>query len=203
MAQENAVCVIDFNYYRGIKNEILVKELAVCIPHESRQQLFIFRQAYPEENVKIETRNENKMRRNYGVHYAWDEGDIPYFRLNEILVEITSSYSKVAAYGDEKCAFVEKIIQRNVFNMHPGFDEFQNSAIAQVLVFNTCCLKHHNENRKECALAKCLRFASYMMNFMTIQAKVFENDVEMTDLSDCVVNNNKKHVRFLLPESAV
>jgi hypothetical protein len=189
--QQNSVCVIEFNYFRGVEYELIVKELAICIPQESRQQNYVFREPYPQTNLTSEVREANKLRRNCSVHYGWEEGDVPYFRLSEILCEITTRFDRVAVYGQEKCDFIAKLIRKNVINMCPGFDDFLESQISQVLVFNTCCLMHHEANRTECALAKCIRLASYMHNFKSNQVKVFENDVEMEDLSEIETNQEK------------
>src|SRR5579859_3331801 len=135
MAQkEESMCVIEFSYFRGIDSDFIVKELAVCSPHDRRQQIYVFTQPYPESNLSLDMRNSNMLRRNHGVHYAWDEGDIPYFRLSTILLNVSSEFSKIAAYGIEKCNFLQRITGRVVINLYPKFDEFLESKISQCLV---------------------------------------------------------------------
>jgi hypothetical protein len=197
MSLNDTVCVVEFSYYRGVNNELIVKELAICAPESSKQQVWVLKEPYAKCNLSAVTQKDNKQRRSLSVHYAWSEGDVPYFHLSDILRLITAEYSFVMTFGNEKSLFISTLINRQTYNVEPAFAQFSGLP-SQVLVFNTCCMKHTQGNRDLCALTRAVRLGSFAMNHLCNQTPHMKSVPDAIDETDCKKPEKKKQkkVRF-------
>ena len=85
--------VIDYEYLRGAKGEIIVKELSLAT--KDVLHTFNFRNPYP-----MNLHGPEKCGLN------WDDGIVPYNLLETALSETIARYAHLYSYGATKCQFL-------------------------------------------------------------------------------------------------
>jgi hypothetical protein len=97
------------------------------------------------------------------VQFAWMDGDLPQSELLRILNKATKEFHHIIVYGSEKAHFISNLLKRQVIDMEPAYTMCEQNGERVVLVFETMCMYHNLENRNKCALTKCLKYGSFMM----------------------------------------
>jgi hypothetical protein len=118
-------CVVDFNFYRGIDDVLVVKELAVFAPLEHCHQMWIFQAPYPEHELSKPTRTYNNKNLKPLLQINWEAGDVPYSSLHTILANSTIKFSEVYVCGKEKSSFISDALMRGVINFGPTMTQFE------------------------------------------------------------------------------
>lgn len=137
--------VIDFNWDVDVKNEI--KELAVVDVDGWRMQSFHLRSS---NNKKI-------------------DGHVPYSELQRILYETTDQATTIFAYDQEKCDFLEKLLDRTVVNMKRSYECPPPNEMS--FITNTCMSLRHIT--KDCAMRNAQKLALWVKaNHLSIFSKV-------------------------------
>ena len=83
----------------GIGPEPIIKELALV--SDGVIQTFLFKAPYP---MHAHGSEENGLN--------WDDGHIPYDQLYRVLNEVTAPFDHLYAYGNAKCEFPNKHLQK-------------------------------------------------------------------------------------------
>jgi hypothetical protein len=96
--------VIDFEYLRGRRDEIVVKELSLAA--EDVIQTFHFQSPYEMEPHGSESNG-----------LSWDDGHIPYYTLHATVDEAVAGYPHLYCFGHEKCTFINELLGRPVHNL--------------------------------------------------------------------------------------
>ena len=109
-----ALLVIDFSFLEGRDGELVVKELAFAYSQTKRLSSFLFKSPYtweelPTFNAKINSAID------HGCN--WNDGDIMYSELENILHRESSSAVAIYCFGAQKATFISTILQRTVINI--------------------------------------------------------------------------------------
>jgi hypothetical protein len=172
-------CVIDFNYYRGADNELVVKELAIELNTDAvggHRQHWVFQQPYPKSNLSLEKRAEYLSKKKQ-VLYSWGEGDVPYYLLSSILCKTSiqgrmiKNTIPVYVYGKEEAQFIANHINHPVHDISELytwilFGEKVNSPFStQIHEFALPCMRHHVTLSESCAKARYVRLGSVVETY--------------------------------------
>ena len=166
-SKQSACAVVEFNFYRGRHGKPIVKELAIRMPQHSRQQVWVFLPPYPESRLTAVQSERNEHIKKSGVQFEWSEGEVPYDKLEYIIRHAVVSYSLICVYGAEKSHFVSNLLKRPVIDIKQAYDQAVVEKGEQSLVFQTMCTRHFVENRKMCAINKCLTYSVFLMQYAT------------------------------------
>jgi hypothetical protein len=155
---DDSFCIVEFNYYYGVTCKFVVKELAIRSP---QQQLWTFQAPCSEDAsmTKLRSLQQNETE----VQFTWMDGDLTQSELLRILNKATKEYHHIIVYGSEKAHFISNLLKRHVIDMEPAYTMCEQNGERVVLVFETMCMYHNRENRNNCALTKCLKYSSFMM----------------------------------------
>ena len=156
-------CIVEFSYYHGMtKGEMIVKELAVIDPETNQVQVFVFKAPYFWSELPKKVQTTNFLKRKYGLHFSWEQGQVPYCEINTILTQITRRYPIVICNGLEKSEFIADCINRGVHDMSKNFVNFvyENEKSARY------CMYHNRKTRESCALWQCHVFTNYVNSLM-------------------------------------
>jgi hypothetical protein len=109
-----SLLVIDFIYLIGRDGELVFKELAVADSHNNRVSSYMFKGPYAWEEVPLFT---TRMNTSADDGYNWNEGDILYSVLENVLHSETSSAAAIYCYGTLKADFIGGLIERTVIDI--------------------------------------------------------------------------------------
>jgi len=154
-------CVVEFNFYHGVGNTWVVKELAVACFPDMRRQHWVFQKPYESNYLTHETEEKNAAI-SQRIKYMWDHGDVPYTSLTRILDESVSSQSgPVFVSGHEKCRFVADILCRPVINFANLYANLKYSINIGAVSpheydYASTCIRHDDiKDRDICAKSRC------------------------------------------------
>jgi hypothetical protein len=172
---DESFCVVEFNYYHGVDSKFVVKELALRAPQTAQQQLWTFRAPGSENDLSPMTKFKNLKLKETDVQFEWMDGDLPQSDLFKVLSNTTKKFSHVIVHGLKKAHFISNLLKRQVLDMEPAYSLCEQNGEIVALVFETMCMYHKLENRHKCALTKCLKYGSFMMQHKCelIPAKTF------------------------------
>jgi len=139
-------CALDFSFYLGLNKEPIVKELAVVWYDDMRRQHWVFEPPYPENSLPVEIQEENA-KKMLTIKYAWSDGDVPYDRLQGILIRCTKEHNMVYVNGGVRARHIANLIKKPVLN----FRTLYNGVIFGINIdaiypreyeFASTCIKH-------------------------------------------------------------
>jgi hypothetical protein len=172
-------CLLDFSFYHGIDSEtVVVKELAAvcCSGDELRRQHWVFLPPYPKSVLSEEVRIKNAICQERYVTYAWDEGDVSYDRLGDILKSCTAKHDTVFVNGDERSFLVADLTDKTVRNFKTLYKWICYAGQVGALTvrsidFASPCLKHTSEEKVICTKAR----ATYLMSMCKVYREAIRN----------------------------
>jgi len=147
--------VIDFEYLKGRKNEMVVKEAAVAGGNVSES--FSFEHPYymaPHGSVES------------GLN--WDDGNIPYKKLATVLKEVVANFAHVYSKGQAKCSFLTALLQRTVLDL----EEFKCPPVKDLKSIYTCTLPCHRQTKFSCAAKSAHVFYGWLLHHLQNKAYV-------------------------------
>jgi hypothetical protein len=152
-------CVLDFSWYYGIDNVIIVKELAIVMPEHGQQQSWVFMAPYFWDELSWKTQRKNAVMRRKGLQFRWEEGNVPYHQLADIISSATQNYQYIVVNGFKKSEYIADIICRPVFDMSivyvPEYPDVHEAGAKH-------CIYHRSENSSKCAQKRCMKFAAFV-----------------------------------------
>jgi hypothetical protein len=206
----SSVCIVDFSYYTGIDNRVIVKELAVVKPNKNQQQTWLFEPPYEEDELSAGLQRKNDVRRKKGIQFQWNSGHVPYCYLYEILFKTTRDSEQVAASGMKKCEFISDLIERPVLNLDPLHHQPRLSAErAQSQLYH--CILHKNVHATKCPLHRCMTFAALLNKKLQAQQQQQQVNVQQDSRGDDFANNSSscsgdnayQDLSFVMPTGVV
>jgi hypothetical protein len=181
--ESGTYCVVEFNFYRGVSDALIVKELSISKPEQDQIQSWVFKAPYVWHNLPRRNQKLNAGLRHQGIQFSWEEGDIPYSELSKIINKNTKGYEYIITDGYVKADFVSGIIGRRVLNLKLskiiGVPRFTMNAKQ--------CTFHKPENRTHCALYKCSVMISYVQK---VEAKTLNEITTVFKSLPHIVNKN-------------
>lgn len=107
-------CVIEFQAFRGIGGNFVIKELIIFDIDFNITHSFLFKPPYKFSNLDGKNLKTNKwLSKNY--HYIlWNEGFIPYCELDNIMNLFTDRYDMIYSKGSEKANWIRTFTKKTV-----------------------------------------------------------------------------------------
>lgn len=102
---------IDIQMYRGIGSVPVIKEFAVYNPNMDTEQTVIFEPPYNARFLSDEVQRHNRYVLQHIHNIRWEAGDIPYYKLEETLYELTRCYQILYVKGNEKMRYLSTLIK--------------------------------------------------------------------------------------------
>lgn len=150
-----ALLVIDFSFLEGRDGELVVKELAFAYSQTKRLSSFLFKSPYtweelPTFNAKINSAID------HGCN--WNDGDIMYSELENILHRESSSAVAIYCFGAQKATFISTILQRTVINIV----QLGCPQLAELAFSSVCCTFPCHWRSKYCAMRSAYAVARWL-----------------------------------------
>lgn len=158
---EDKPCVIEFQAFRGNKDEYVVKELVILDLLTYVVYHFMFKPPHAFKKLKSKAKVTNKwLTRNFH-HITWDEGFIDYCNVDDVMYHFCSTFNLVYTKGSEKRNWIQKYATTNVFDVTKD-DRFIASYTN--INYDNICLASKSKNHREgqCALKNVYSLASFL-----------------------------------------
>lgn len=160
MISNGGEVVVEFQAFRGVHNEFILKEIAAVDVSTGRFVVVLF--APPCERVrlhpKIQKTNDWLMKHYHRIH--WNDGTVPYKDMVSILTQMFSNFTVVYTKGLEKANFL-----RQYYNHGAVIDLNDIKAPIVPRPFIVQCPVPHQPNNTphfHCALRKALFYANWL-----------------------------------------
>jgi hypothetical protein len=141
-----ALLVIDCTYSEGRDGELVVKELAAADSQSNRVSSYVFKRPYAWEEVPMFNARINQAM-DHGCN--WDDGDILYSELGNILHRAASSAVARYCFGTQKTVFISNLIECTVIDITKiGCPQLEDICFPTISCTTAC----HNISKYACAL---------------------------------------------------
>jgi hypothetical protein len=147
--------VIDYEFLRGVKGEVIVKELSVAA--KVVLHTFHFRNLYPMNPYGSEENGLN-----------WCDGIVPYNLLETALSETVARYAHLYSYGDTKCQFLSGLLDRPVLNL----EDFGCPNRHKLGSGYSCVLPRHSFSEISCATRNAHFFYKWLKHHFQTKSYV-------------------------------
>lgn len=111
-----SLLIVEFQAFRNNEDEFVVKELAVGDLH-GRLRRFLFYPPYPQSELHHRIQISNKWCTDNLHGIEWDDGNLPYSDLSEILFSATNPYRSIVTKGRTKSVWLSAFLKRKVFDL--------------------------------------------------------------------------------------
>ena len=143
-------CVVEMECFRGMGDEMVVKELAI-LPLDGKLKTWLFDAPYSWEELNAKQMETNRWLTKHRHHLQFNQGDLPYACLKDVLVTYTKGYF-IVTKGREKAELLERLTRRYVTNQQ------YDSKMADIVHYD--CRRHSGCDK--CAAIKALRLAGWL-----------------------------------------
>jgi hypothetical protein len=155
-------CVVEFEAFQSNAKEFIVKELAVTgvLDPLTDTAVVVFKPPYERVILNHNARKVANWLVEYHHGIDWDEGDVEYTQLHDIVVDVCHPYSVVYTKGLEKANFLRtfhnNVIDMNIMNA-PQYDNNFNIPLE-------CPVRRHKGRSDDykCALKKSIFYAQWI-----------------------------------------
>lgn len=164
------VIIIDFQGFKDEKNNFIVKELALGGFFAGKlisPTRYLFEAPYNFRHLprRIQISNQWLTRNFHGLD--WNDGNIRYERLVDILLLETEKYSVIACKGLEKAQFLMWLLNREVVNL----DEMIGRRLCDLPAADVGCY-HGNK----CAVENVVRISGWMKKILLMfESSIFDD----------------------------
>lgn len=147
------ILILDFQYLRGNKSQIFVKELAYTTADSTNISFFHFAPPFSSEELSPGAQRSNEYCSKHINMLNWNNGIINYLALKGILYSL-SCYKIIYVLGEEKKRFLRQYLD-NVETV-PG-----NISFKSIQSYKHQCYIHE-EDFKMCAFHHCKQIQHYL-----------------------------------------
>ena len=158
--------IIDAQGFKRVYNDFVFKELAI-VPLEEDVQPAVFLFAPPHDwnflSARYKCENSWLTKNYHGIH--WQDGEIPYEELEEILKTSTRGAKKVYVKELEKQKWIRNIIS-NVVNI----EIFDCPSLAKLHQQSDLPCSNHNLQlcrKSNCAVQNVINMKKWLINYLT------------------------------------
>jgi uncharacterized protein YqgV (UPF0045/DUF77 family) len=138
--------VVDFEYLPGVNNDTVIKEVSIAA--ENIIQTYHFEAPYPmHPNGSVAN----------GIN--WDDGYIPYSKLENVLKEAVAAFPHLYAYGTWKCKFLEGLTGRTFISL----EDFECPAAEKHKHKYNCGLSCHKFPNVNCATRHAFSYYKWLL----------------------------------------
>ncbi|MGP1917392.1 MAG: hypothetical protein ACTS6P_02225, partial [Candidatus Hodgkinia cicadicola] len=173
---ERDCAVVEFQAFRGDRNEYLIKEFAAVDVNTNFSVVLLFASPYNHSRLSTKTQRSNDWLQTHYHRLRWDDGNVPYKDLIRTVVKICSRFSVVYTKGSEKATFLRQY-HGNVIDLD---DLFAPCSINKRTSIQMCPAPQHHQQKQpvaQCALYNALFYASWRRNCIASK-QYYERDGE-------------------------
>lgn len=165
--------VIDFNTYRGLNGERVVKELSLVGMPDRSCQHWVFAPPYSFATLPLTTQKQNRDMQSK-IQYSWDEGEVAYDHLKSVLKGSLISYDTIYIQGQCRSNLIANMIGRSVTNIRPLYDWYKYGCkISEngnfhpyINYWDPTCMRHTKQTRFYCPKARCMNITSVVSEYL-------------------------------------
>lgn len=110
--------VIEFHGFKDVYNQFIIKELAMGSAYcEKHCEHWVFHPPYSKYDLhpKVLIANNWRTRNVHGLY--WEQGDVDYVYLQNIIREFAGQYQRIATKGSEKQKWLSMLLGRPVIDL--------------------------------------------------------------------------------------
>ena len=141
--------IVYFNFYRGVGNQLVPKEVAITNSKLHTIKSWVFKP--PTKWFELEKRQQrlNACLRRRGIYIRWEAGVTPFEEMESILRKETQCSDHVISVGMTRSEFLADLLNRDVFDMEEFFPvkEINKSTESKHCVFHK-----DSPGKNKCAL---------------------------------------------------
>lgn len=150
-------CVVEFQAFRGNKNEYIIKELVFLDLNTGIVFPFLFEPPFAFNNLNSKTKRTNKWTTRYFHSIDWCEGFTNYKSLENIMYHFCNEFTTVYTRGLEKRNWIQAYTTRQVY------DVILDKNFESPKLENICRLvKNKQHTQSQCALKNVYRLAAFL-----------------------------------------
>lgn len=179
---ERKCAVVEFQAFRGERNEYIVKEFAIVDIKTYCSIVIQFAPPYEHSRLPVKTQKTNEWLQRHYHRLSWDDGNVPYTELMLTIVDICSHFSVLYTKGLEKTNFLRQY-HGNVIDLNDLFAPCVSRSFFSSIM--QCPVSQHQQKHAQCALHNALFYASW------------RREKEKIDHTSSV--SGYKHILTLLP----
>lgn len=154
---DNSAVVLEFQAFRGVRNEYIVKELAAVDIRTGRYVVCLFAPPYERIQLHPNIRKTNSWLEKHYFLLGWNDGNVPYRDVVPIIAQICSNFRIIYTKGLEKANFLRQY--GNVVDLNVIEAPVVPRSFIPIL---QCPSPHLNYNTFHCALRKALFYADWL-----------------------------------------
>jgi hypothetical protein len=163
MPTSTRALIIDFHAFQHPRHKFIVKELAAVDTETLGGGMWIFKPPYARV---VPQSNNNVWIRSHLHGFEWSAGDVDYRQLTNILQSITENYTIILSKGYDKCRFLERILQKAVYDLAeygcPNIDSLLKQSDNKPGCYYKCLYHSISNNPKlRCAVEQAYRLTEW------------------------------------------
>lgn len=153
---EEKPCVIEFQAFRGNRNEYILKELVIMDLLTYVVYPFLFKPPFPFKKLNAKAKVTNKWIVKNFHHIDWNEGFIDYNEVDDVMYHFCTEFNRIYTKGLEKRNWIQKYSTANVVDVKID-KEF-------IPCYNNLCVLGKNKSHRlaQCALKNVYRLTSFL-----------------------------------------
>lgn len=153
---EEKPCVIEFQAFRGNKDEYVIKELVILDLLTYIVYPFIFKPPHPFKKLNSKAKITNKWLVKNFHNITWNEGFTDYSDLDDVMYHFGTEFNRIYTKGLEKRNWIQNYTTANVVDLKIDKD-FPSC-------YNNICLASKNKAHRQgqCALKNVYRLALFL-----------------------------------------
>lgn len=158
--QEEIQGVIEFQGFRGNKDEFIIKELVILDLTTNVPHYFLFKPPYNIKHCNEKSACCNRWLTKYFHSITWNEGIIDYSELEKIMILYCEKFKTIFTTGLEKANWISRYCKNTTVVPLQLSKEFKNVSILPL------CFAVENEKHKHlnCALTKVYKLSLQMQS---------------------------------------
>ena len=110
-------CIIEFQAFRGNKDEFIVKELVIFDMSTHLPYYFLFKCPYPYSLCNTKSSKCNNWLTKHCHKLDWNEGYVEYEELDKIMFHFCKQFNSIFTTGSEKAKWISRYTSFNVFDV--------------------------------------------------------------------------------------
>jgi len=155
--------IVDIVAFLSPKAKFIVKELTIVDIQTGSVSWFLFKPPCAAKDTAASSLRENIWLTNNFHGLQWEEGDVPYHKLNDILSTYLNSYTTVYMKGEEKKDFIQKKIRARVIDMKQiGCPPLRKPDFWSLSTRYTCM--RHRDTQFVCSRDQALKLYSWYIS---------------------------------------
>lgn len=179
----NGCAVVDFEAFRGVAGEFVIKELAIVDLDHGLCRYVLFKSPYRRQRLNKKYRRVATWLEQHLHGISWSDGEVDYTLLPDVIRDVCDTYSIVFTKGLEKARFL-RTFHNTVIDLNelcaPNYDYSTHGKLIQCSVSSHRLQDGHNKCVYKCALNKAYFYVNWLRSRVTTRRITFDCGVPLT-----------------------